>query len=226
MTCAPRKDLGIRPVWSESSLDSMKKHWVLSYPLSAKQKLWLIRQIWSESSLGAHVILLVLSRAGSNEIYQKLVSGLTDMWYLLISWPHYGTEDFLCDHQQIFLVLFNILTRFQPKMNHHYRSVPLVHFNSMHKRIPRENKNKQYEYWVTCFPFEDLKRKCFRLQPHFGRGQKVGCVFGGYNNVPKFSDRQIKANSVDPDQTAPLGAVWSEEKYDQGLHYLPFPLLL
>ena len=30
-----------------------------------------------------------------------------------------------------------------------------------------------------------------------------------YHNDPKFSDRQVWANSVDPDQTAPRGAVWS-----------------
>ena len=28
-----------------------------------------------------------------------------------------------------------------------------------------------------------------------------------YHNDPKFSDRQVWANSVDPDQTAPRGAV-------------------
>ena len=28
-----------------------------------------------------------------------------------------------------------------------------------------------------------------------------------YCNDPKFLDRQVWANSVDPDQTAPLGAV-------------------
>ena len=28
-------------------------------------------------------------------------------------------------------------------------------------------------------------------------------------NVPKCSDRQVWANSVDTDQTAPRGAVWS-----------------
>ena len=37
-----------------------------------------------------------------------------------------------------------------------------------------------------------------------------------YRNDPKFSDRQVWANSADPDQTAP----------DQGLHCLPFPLHL
>ena len=30
-----------------------------------------------------------------------------------------------------------------------------------------------------------------------------------YRNDPKFSDRYIWANSADPDQTAPKGAVWS-----------------
>ena len=30
-----------------------------------------------------------------------------------------------------------------------------------------------------------------------------------YSNDPKFSDRQVWANSVDPDQTAPRRAVWS-----------------
>ena len=30
-----------------------------------------------------------------------------------------------------------------------------------------------------------------------------------YHNDPKFSDRYAWANSADPDQTAPRGAVWS-----------------
>ena len=30
-----------------------------------------------------------------------------------------------------------------------------------------------------------------------------------FRNDPKFLDRQVWANSVDPDQTAPTGAVWS-----------------
>ena len=29
------------------------------------------------------------------------------------------------------------------------------------------------------------------------------------NNDPKFLEKQVWANSVDPDQIAPLGAVWS-----------------
>ena len=40
--------LGIRPVWSESSLSA--RAWVLSYPMSAQRRLW---SGWSESSLGA-----------------------------------------------------------------------------------------------------------------------------------------------------------------------------
>ena len=30
-----------------------------------------------------------------------------------------------------------------------------------------------------------------------------------YQNGPKFSDRNVWANSADPDQTAPRGAAWS-----------------
>ena len=41
-----------------------------------------------------------------------------------------------------------------------------------------------------------------------------------YHNDPKFLDRQVYANSVDPDQTAARGAVWS------GLHCLPLHLHL
>ena len=37
-------------------------------------------------------------------------------------------------------------------------------------------------------------------------------------NDPKFSDRQVWANSADPDQTAPRGAVWSESS----LFAIPF----
>ena len=48
----------------------------------------------------------------------------------------------------------------------------------------------------------------------------VGCVLH-YRNDPlfKFSDRQVWANSADPDQTAPL-----EEQSDLGSHCLLFHL--
>ena len=41
-----------------------------------------------------------------------------------------------------------------------------------------------------------------------------------YHKDPKFSDRQVWANSVDPDQTAPL--LLLEEQFDVGLHCLQF----
>ena len=48
-----------------------------------------------------------------------------------------------------------------------------------------------------------------------------------YRNFPKFLDRQVWANSADPDQTAPTGAVWLlHEQSDQRLHCLQFPLHL
>ena len=37
--------------------------------------------------------------------------------------------------------------------------------------------------------------------------QKPGVLSVNYRNDPKFSDRQVWANSADPDQTAPRGAV-------------------
>ena len=43
MSVSPAKTqirLGIRPVWSESSLVRMKQHWVISFPLSAQRRLW------------------------------------------------------------------------------------------------------------------------------------------------------------------------------------------
>ena len=46
----------------------------------------------------------------------------------------------------------------------------------------------------------------------------VVVVFANHND-PKFSDRQVWANSADPDQTA-------QEQSDQGLHCLQFPLHL
>ena len=44
-----------------------------------------------------------------------------------------------------------------------------------------------------------------------------------YCNDPKFSDRQVWANSVNPDQTA-LNQTLLEEESDLGPHCLPFCL--
>ena len=58
----------IHPVWSEFFAVCMKKHWVLSYPLSILRRLW---SDWTDAQTelnlrwGAKVILLVLSWGGS-----------------------------------------------------------------------------------------------------------------------------------------------------------------
>ena len=98
MVYAPRED---RSAWDPSPLPPppppasslirvfvvrLKKAWILSYPLSAQRRLWsdwadtLIRlggcPGWSESSLGAHAILLVLSRCASNASFLTLTMHL------------------------------------------------------------------------------------------------------------------------------------------------------
>ena len=64
IACRPSKDLTL-PGWSVFAV-CLKKAWVLSYPLSAQQRLIRLGRCpgWSESLLGAHAILLVLSCAG------------------------------------------------------------------------------------------------------------------------------------------------------------------
>ena len=57
--------------WWQCDFLELKKARILSYPLGAQQRLW---SDWgSESSLGAHAILLVLSRCGSviNRIWRR-----------------------------------------------------------------------------------------------------------------------------------------------------------
>ena len=66
MTCALSVDSdqpGLPPRLIRVFAVRMKNAWVLSYPLSAQQRLIKLGGCsgWSESSLGAHVILLVLS---------------------------------------------------------------------------------------------------------------------------------------------------------------------
>ena len=58
----------------------------------------------------------------------------------------------------------------------------------------------------VCRPYKHL------TIPTNGSSVTVDAEF--YCNFPKFSDRQVWANSADPAQTAP----------DQGLHCLPFCL--
>ena len=59
-------------------------------------------------------------------------------------------------------------------------------------------------------------RETFKCIEHIGKG-KTYFKTSPWNqkieeklrNFPKFSDRQVWANSADPDQTAPRGAVWT-----------------
>ena len=44
-------------------------------------------------------------------------------------------------------------------------------------------------------------------KPQFTRNPITVCIIKKYCNEPKFLDRQVWANSADPDQTAPTGAV-------------------
>ena len=71
------------------------------------------------------------------------------------------------------------------------------------RSVDTVNKNKGKQ-------FEEPKIISFHLKPILSKS-----VFK-YRNDPKFSDRQVWANSADPDQ----------EQSDQGLHCLQFPLHL
>ena len=66
----------------------------------------------------------------------------------------------------------------------------------------RTDQLTMHKQYASLSPLLDLKPKLCQT----------------YRNVPKFSDRQVWANSADPDQTA------LEESSDQGLHCLPFRL--
>ena len=70
MPCAPSEDLdqpGHLPSLIRAFAVHMKKTWVLSYSLSAQQRLIRLGRCpgCSESLLGAHAILLILSCGGS-----------------------------------------------------------------------------------------------------------------------------------------------------------------
>ena len=73
MTCAPSKDSdqsGHLPSLIREFDVCMKKPWVLSYPLNAQQSLWSDwADVQAELSLcWAHIILLVVSWGGSNNV--------------------------------------------------------------------------------------------------------------------------------------------------------------
>ena len=73
-------------------------------------------------------------------------------------------------------------------------------------------------YCKTNFRIITTNYSIVRFFSQFLRGLYIGRICT-YRNDPKFSDRQVWANSVDQDQTAP-------EQSDQGLYCLPFCLHL
>ena len=89
----------------------MKKHWVLSYPLSAQRRLW---SDWAEAqadlsfSLGAHVILLVLSCSGSNIFVQiskrltAIIHGFSDLALKRSRRKHFLCKIHNAPHHHIF----------------------------------------------------------------------------------------------------------------------------
>ena len=67
----------------------MKKHWVLSYPLSVQRRLISLGGCpgWSESSLGAHIIWLVLSWGGSSNKHEHFRQVFVNCIFLIPSIP-------------------------------------------------------------------------------------------------------------------------------------------
>ena len=75
--CAPSEDSdqpGHSPRLIRVFTVCMNKAWLHSYPMSAQWKLIRLGGCpgWSKSSLGAHVILLILSWAGSNHLFRTV----------------------------------------------------------------------------------------------------------------------------------------------------------
>ena len=93
MTVRPAKtqiNLGVRPVWSESSLCAQ---WIANDLIVHSDRIGCPG--WSASSLGAHAILLVLSWGGSSLIYHSDWN-LVHMFSIMIHWisekPHMQAE--------------------------------------------------------------------------------------------------------------------------------------
>ena len=100
MACAPSEDSdqpGYPPNLIRVFAVRMKKHWAITYPLSAQRRPWsdwadAIRlggcPGWSESSLGAHVILLILfvclcwGLTSQSTIFQSCRDGATASWVI------------------------------------------------------------------------------------------------------------------------------------------------
>ena len=82
-----------------------------------------------------------------------------------------------------------------------------------------EEINSHHHDMYTCSDFKILASFCswagwfefHRVIPEdiFSRDAAQTAHSANYRNDPKFWDRYAWANSADPDQTAPRGAVWS-----------------
>ena len=74
--------LGIRPVWSESSLSAMKKAWVLSYPMSAQRRLW---SDWADAQVDlslrwAHMPFCCFCHEAAQMVFEPI--GLKLAWFM------------------------------------------------------------------------------------------------------------------------------------------------
>ena len=72
--------------------------------------------------------------------------------------------------------------------------------------ICRQN-GKQYRPWSDC-SFRSSLIWVYTVCPGL-YVWKLRVIIGKYSNDPKFSDRQVWTNSIDPDQTAPQGSCCS-----------------
>ena len=83
-----------------------------------------------------------------------------------------------------------------------YHSCPLIFL------VPSVSVDN-YDTWIILFQYSDKISK--KIDPNFLNTVRMHfqAVKWNYHNDPKFSDRYAWANSADPDQTAPRGAVWS-----------------
>ena len=78
-----------------------------------------------------------------------------------------------------------------------------------------KSPSDMFAIWHVCFPNDASKYYFYRKFPKYSDTQKICCnhskiwTMWFYPRVMSPNDADGMANSVDPDQTAPLGAVWS-----------------
>ena len=106
---------------------------------------------------------------------------------------------FLCTYYAFFIGFYiisagNLPNKFQMELNFAYLMILSI-------RIDVRTWAKHVDTASTLFAIPSAL-----LWLHYYGRVEQHCY---YSNFPKFSDRQVWANSADPDQTAPRGAVWS-----------------